>query len=191
MKRLRKIEACADCCILITKSEDKDEWQIVLCNAVGCPLETRTINIEPKFVTMSQTHVIVADHDTIYYWQYRAKGASIESQKKAKGGKENIFHIEEAPKPDGNYDPNTWTKPSRETTDYIQSIAATTECFIVGRGSGEVIKFALPYIQQESKMNLRCRPQQMKLNCDGTKFSIIDINGLLSFYDISDTTDGP
>lgn len=31
---------------------------------------------------------------------------------------------------------------------------------------------------------LRCRPQQLALNCDSTKFSIIDINGILSFYDL-------
>ena len=32
---------------------------------------------------------------------------------------------------------------------------------------------------------LRCRPQQMQMNCDSTKFSIIDINGILSFYDMT------
>lgn len=57
--------------------------------------------------------------------------------------------------------------------------------------SGTVQKYTLPYIQQESKITLRCRPQQMKLNCDGTKFSIIDINGVASFFDMTDTQDGP
>ena len=52
----------------ITKLEEtfKDEWLIVLCNAVGCPLEQKTIRIEPKYVTMSLTHVIVADDDIVY-----------------------------------------------------------------------------------------------------------------------------
>ena len=34
---------------------------------------------------------------------------------------------------------------------------------------------------------LRCRPQQLSMNCDSTKFSIIDINGILSFYDFEST----
>ena len=34
---------------------------------------------------------------------------------------------------------------------------------------------------------LRCRPQQLSMNCDSTKFSIIDINGILSFYDFTST----
>lgn len=70
MRRLKKVEACGEYCVLITKLEDteQDEWLIVLCNAVGCPLEQRTINIEPRYVAMSQTHVIIADNDTVYYW---------------------------------------------------------------------------------------------------------------------------
>ncbi len=35
---------------------------------------------------------------------------------------------------------------------------------------------------------LRCRPQQLSLNSDSTKFSIIDINGILSFYDMEATS---
>ena len=37
---------------------------------------------------------------------------------------------------------------------------------------------------------LRCRPQQLSMNCDSTKFSIIDINGILSFYDLEITASG-
>ncbi len=44
---------------------------IVLCNAVGCPLETKIIGIEPKHVAMSGTHVIIADTEVVYFWQYR------------------------------------------------------------------------------------------------------------------------
>jgi hypothetical protein len=94
---------------------------------------------------MSQTHVIVADKDTIYYWQYRAKGQTIEQQKKQKSGKENAFYIDEAPKPDQNYDIATWQKPQRETSEPITCLAATTDSFFVGRGDS-VIKFSLPYI---------------------------------------------
>ncbi len=55
MKRLQKIQACGDYCVLIAKVEDQgiDQWMLVLCNAVGCPLETKTIGIEPKYVAMS------------------------------------------------------------------------------------------------------------------------------------------
>ena len=66
----------------------------------------------------------------------------------------------------------------------ICSLAAGPDAFIVGRMSGTVNKYTLPYIQLDNKLQLRCRPQQMHMNCDSTRFSIIDINGVLSFFDM-------
>lgn len=153
MNRLQKIEACGDYCVLISKVEKvENRWSIVLCNAVGCPLESKTISVEPKHVAMSQTHVIVASDDVVYYWEYRknsGKGSvvSLEQQKRQKSGKENAFHIDEAPKADAIYDREKWQKPDLECTDQISAIAASTDSFIVGRFSGAVLKFNLPYIQ--------------------------------------------
>lgn len=56
---------------------------------------------------MNKTHVIVASEDVVYYWEYRSqysKLTSLESEKKKKTGKENIFHIEEIPNPNNIYD---------------------------------------------------------------------------------------
>jgi WD repeat-containing protein 35 len=112
MKRLQKIAACDEYCVLVAKNEDaKNQWLIVLCNAVGCPIESKTITIEPKHVAMSKTHVIVASEDIVYYWNYRSKHSnvmSLEAQGKKKSGKENAFHIEEQPRTDGIYDYKTW-----------------------------------------------------------------------------------
>jgi hypothetical protein len=38
VKRLKRVEACGEYCILITKQGEND-YLVVLCNAVGCPLE--------------------------------------------------------------------------------------------------------------------------------------------------------
>lgn len=55
--------------MLIAKVEDvNDQWVIILCNAVGCPIDNKYITIEPKFVAMNKTHVIVACEDVVYYW---------------------------------------------------------------------------------------------------------------------------
>jgi WD repeat-containing protein 35 len=196
MNRLQKIIACGEYCILVAKdtsNEAIDQWLLVLCNAVGCPIETKTLTIEPKHAEMNKTHVIVASDDVVYFWQYRSahsKLIALEQQRKQKSGKENAFHIDESPKPDQIYDREKWHKPNIECTDTITSVAAGPDSFIVGRMSGQVNKYTLPYIQLENKFMLRCRPQQMQLNCDSTKFSIIDINGILSFYDMSATPEG-
>ena len=84
MKRLQKIEACEEYCVLVAKLEDTkdDQWILVLCNAVGCPIDSKTITIEPKFVAMNKTTIIVASDEIVYYWQYRsqhAKAISLEA----------------------------------------------------------------------------------------------------------------
>mmetsp|Transcript_26680 Transcript_26680/g.20010 ORF Transcript_26680/g.20010 Transcript_26680/m.20010 type:complete len:114 (-) Transcript_26680:387-728(-) len=76
MRRLQKISACGEYCVLIAKiegegeggDEDEDQWVIILCNAVGCPIDNKYINIEPRYVAMNKTHVIVASEDCVYYW---------------------------------------------------------------------------------------------------------------------------
>ena len=101
---------------------------------------------------MSKTHVIIASDDVVYYWNYRNKHSnvmSLEAQGKKKSGKENAFHIDEQPRTDGIYDYKTWKSPERTAEDPITAIAATTDSFLVGKMSGEVIKFSLPYIQVE------------------------------------------
>ena len=148
MKRLQKIACCDEYCILVAKNEDvAGQWYVVLCNAVGCPVDSKTITIEPKHVAMSKTHVIIASDDIVYYWHYRQKNSNVMSlDGKKKSGKENAFHIDEQPKTDGVYDKSTWKAPTLNCEDPISAIAASTDAFLVGRTSGQVLKFTIPYI---------------------------------------------
>lgn len=78
MKRLQKIAACDEYCCLIAKNESQaNQWHVVLCNAVGCPIDSKTITIEPKHVAMSKTHIIIASDEVVYYWQFRSKHNNI------------------------------------------------------------------------------------------------------------------
>ena len=43
-------------------------WVLQLCNGVGSPIDSKVITIEPIFVAMNLTHVVVCNHDTIYVW---------------------------------------------------------------------------------------------------------------------------
>jgi hypothetical protein len=48
-----------------------------------------------------------------------------------------------------------------------------------------VHRYSLPHLTVEGQHLLRCRPYMLALNCNASKMSIIDINGVLSFYDLS------
>ncbi len=195
MKGLMHIEAAGEYCVLVSELEEsKGEYILILSNAVGCPVDSKTINIRPKYVTMNQTHVIVCSDDTIYYWQYRSQysqGVSLESEKKRKAGKESAFHVDEIPTPNAIYDKSRWRNPDQDIQDPICSVAAGKDGFIIGRSSGHVYKYTLPYIQRdENKFLLKCKPQTLSLNCDCTKFAIIDINGVLTFFEMEECPPG-
>ena len=78
---------------------------VVLCSAIGAPLDTKTIAMEPKCVAMSPYHVCAASSDHIYVWQYRtlmSRLTSVDegggaSSLRRKEGRERAFHIDDAP----------------------------------------------------------------------------------------------
>lgn len=70
----------------------------------------------------------------------------MESEKKKKSGKENAFHIEEIPNASLIYDIEKWRKPVIACSDFICSVAAGPDAFIIGRMSGAVFKYTLPHI---------------------------------------------
>lgn len=119
-----------------------------------------------------------------------------------KDGRERIFHIDDsALGADGGSaggDPGaaagagagagTAASASRPVADPICSIAASTKCLLVGRESGVVQQYSLPTVSLENRHTLRCRPVTMQLNCESTRFSIIDINSVLTIFDMEART---
>uniref|UniRef100_A0A7S4L907 Anaphase-promoting complex subunit 4 WD40 domain-containing protein n=1 Tax=Guillardia theta TaxID=55529 RepID=A0A7S4L907_GUITH len=189
VKTLIRIQAFGDFCVLATRTDEVGVYILILCNSIGAPVDTKYINIEPHYIHMTETHVVCADDNTICVWQYSSrvsKLTSIDSSKdgvalKKKDGKEIVWHVDESPNTStGGFD-KLGRKPNTE--DPISCICANRSMLLVGRESGTVQRYSLPHIQLEQKYILRCCPQMLAVNCDSTKMSIIDINGVLSFFD--------
>lgn len=58
IKYLVDIRSVDDYCCVITKQNDL--YQIQLMNSIGSPVDTKIINIEPEFIGMSQTHIVIS-----------------------------------------------------------------------------------------------------------------------------------
>lgn len=74
IKGLVDIRGMADMCAIISKHEEgtnDDCWKLELCNAIGSPLDTKFVGVEPMYNAMSKTHIVVANNDYVYIWQYR------------------------------------------------------------------------------------------------------------------------
>ena len=69
----------------------------------------------------------------------------------------------------------------------------TNSCFltsltaqIICRESGIMLRYSLPHITLESEHSLEMIPFLAHLNCDSSRASIIDINGVLSMFDFNE-----
>jgi len=192
VKQMVAIRAAGDNCIMCTHSEDSSgQYVIILCNAIGSPVDSKYIDVEPKHIAMTKYHVIVASAHSIYIWQYRtpvSKLTSLEfsTNNKLQGrreGRERIFHIDD-PASQAASDLKSYSNMDKNTSDPIVCMTAGETCLMVGRASGIVHRYTLPHISLENKYELRSRPQMLGINCDTTMMSIIDSNGLLSFFDL-------
>ncbi|XP_063039587.1 WD repeat-containing protein 35 isoform X2 [Engraulis encrasicolus] len=200
VKSLISITTSGDFCILATKADDNQAQEeaepesgnatfvLVLCNSIGTPLDSKYIDIDPLFVTMTKTHVIAASKEAFYTWQYRVakKLTAMEINQVAKtrkDGRERVYHIDDTPtgNTDGTLD---FAKAFTATRDPICCITATDKTLIVGRESGIVQRYSLPNVALLNKYNVNYRAYQLSLNCNSSRLAIIDIAGVLTFLDL-------
>ena len=66
------------------------QYVLVLCNAIGTPLDSKYIDIEPVYTYMTQSHIIAASKEAFYTWQFKniKKMASLEVSGKRRAGME-------------------------------------------------------------------------------------------------------
>uniref|UniRef100_A0A5F8G7Z9 WD repeat-containing protein 35 n=1 Tax=Monodelphis domestica TaxID=13616 RepID=A0A5F8G7Z9_MONDO len=189
VKSLISITTCGDFCILATKAdENHPQFVLVLCNSIGTPLDPKYIDIVPLFVAMTKTHVIAASKEAFYTWQYRVakKLTALEINQVArsrKEGRERIYHVDDTPSGavDGVLD---YSKAAQATGDPICAITASDKTLIVGRESGAIQRYSLPNVGLIQKYGLQCRAYQLSLNCNSSRLAIIDISGVLTFFDL-------
>jgi len=194
IKHVTHIRSSEEYCVLVTKADDASGQHIVIvCNDIGSPVDSKYLHIEPLHVAMTSSHIIVASEDVVYIWMYRSS-VSKHSDRAGElagmiGGNkrrtEMMFHIDESFAPGtGVHDKEGFVPPSAPAQDPIACITATEHCFLVARESGLVQRYSLPHLSIEARFAIRCRPQVIAANCDSTRMSVIDINGMLTLYDV-------
>uniref|UniRef100_A0A8D1MJ41 WD repeat-containing protein 35 n=1 Tax=Sus scrofa TaxID=9823 RepID=A0A8D1MJ41_PIG len=136
--------------------------------------------IVPLFVTMTKTHVIAASKEAFYTWQYRVakKLTALEINQimwSRKEGRERIYHVDDTPS--GSVD---------GVLDYSKAIqVGTRSCNLtLFRESGTIQRYSLPNVGLIQKYSLNCRAYQLSLNCNSSRLAIIDISGVLTFFDL-------
>ncbi|CAB1330545.1 unnamed protein product, partial [Coregonus sp. 'balchen'] len=134
-------------------------YVLVLCNSIGTPLDSKYIDIDPLFVTMTKTHVIAASKEAFYIWQYRV------------AKKLTAMEINQV---------SRTRKEGRESLSRVGKVQ-----FGKGRESGTIHKYSLPNVALVQKYSLNYRAYQLSLNCTSSRLAIIDISGVLTFLDLA------
>ncbi|XP_057598538.1 WD repeat-containing protein 35 isoform X2 [Hippopotamus amphibius kiboko] len=100
-----------------------------------------------------------------------------------KEGRERIYHVDDTPSGsvDGVLD---YSKAIQGTRDPICAITASDKTLIVSRESGTIQRYSLPNVGLIQKYSLNCRAYQLSLNCNSSRLAIIDISGVLTFFDL-------
>lgn len=63
-----------------TRTDDNpNQFILILCNAIGSPVDSKYIDVEPLHLAMTPYHVIVANNEMVYVWQYRTPVAKLTS----------------------------------------------------------------------------------------------------------------
>lgn len=210
VKSLISIRAAGENCVFATKTDDgSGQFILILCNAIGSPVDSKYIDIEPVFLAMSPYHVIVASTELVYVWQYRTPVTKLTSLAGTAGaqaskpirkeGRERVFHVDDPAVlggppavPNPNIMPGVVTTgvSKNPTNDPICAVTSSKSTLIVARASGTLLRFSLPHLTLENKYIIKCRPQSISLNCDSTRLSIIDINGVLTLFDLDAKNNG-
>ncbi|KAJ8550446.1 hypothetical protein ON010_g10623 [Phytophthora cinnamomi] len=222
IRGLLSIKAAGDNCVLVTKIYNEDmgtgevngqlvddeqgvfkeiQYQLILCDTIGSPIESKIIDFEPLFVAMTSRHIVAASTDAIYVWQYKNSSAkltglvsgngsqnqdamdvsTISQLLQRGGGREKAFYIDET---QGN-DVEHFRYVARQLEDPICAICSSESWIFAARSSGLIHCFTLPHISLEMKYIVNCRPQFLALNCNSTLLSVIDINGMLTVMEVA------
>ncbi|KAH6588195.1 hypothetical protein BASA61_006004 [Batrachochytrium salamandrivorans] len=190
IKKLIMITSSSDHCLIISSADDdSQQYRLTIYNAIGIPTETKSIEFEPKFASISKTHVFVASSNFLFHWQFKSYSASKMSNLEAirrKNTCEQVFHIDDI-SAIGSKSTSMDVldlKSRRYTSDGIVCITASDSALFLARQSGTLYQYSLPSMTLESKYILPVQLNSIALNCNSTRLSILDLAGILRLFDL-------
>ena len=190
VRRLLAIDAAEDHCVLVSEADEPGQWLLIMCNAIGSPIESKYIHIEPKVVTMTAYHVVVSDGSLVYVWQYRSLRSSLTqleapSASGRKGGRERLFHISEGvtgDSVDAVRARHATRGAAEEASDPVTAMCGNRELLVLCFANGGAQCYDLPQLGLGPRHALGCCAQRVSLNADGSRLAVVDAQGTAHMY---------
>lgn len=77
VRQLVGLASCGDHCVLLTRLEEEEmvgeaqcRFGLILCNALGTPVDSKYVHLDPHLVAMTSSHVITASNAGFILWHY-------------------------------------------------------------------------------------------------------------------------
>lgn len=71
------------------------QFVLVLCNSIGTPLDSKYVEIDPVYLTMTKTHIMCASKEALYTWQFKnpKKLATLDMPGRRRAGTERLGEV--------------------------------------------------------------------------------------------------
>ena len=158
---------------------------MLLCNALGTPIDTKVIKNEPLFLAITTNHVFASSRDAFFVWHFRTakswthlridSGSAATSQQRSatsERNRERLFHIDDNPtgvmssRAGGGL--GNMEEEINPSSDPICCIVASDKILLIARESGSLNRYALPNVALTNRYTLQTKPHKLALNCNST-----------------------
>ncbi|CAG9463207.1 unnamed protein product [Pedinophyceae sp. YPF-701] len=197
VKRLQAVRGHGQFAVLASRGEEGtklpdnrtlDSFILILCNAIGSPIDTRNIQLEPEHMCMTETHVCVAHGSCVYVWAHQRRSGKLGApmQSAVLGSKtEFIWSVDNAGADPAAADVASFVPPVALSNDPISAITASPKLLAVARQSGLCLVYLLASMELQCTIQLPQTPHQIQFNCDASRIACVDANGILTAWDVS------
>uniref|UniRef100_T1JCY7 Uncharacterized protein n=1 Tax=Strigamia maritima TaxID=126957 RepID=T1JCY7_STRMM len=192
VKHLLSIACNDDNCVLASRVDDgTSQYTVILCNALGTPVDCRYIDIEPLHVTMNRSHVIAASKEAIYFWQYsdcRSRSLMEIGGVIKKDSRERLYHVDDVPSGVGDTVPDIEAM-FETTTDPIACVCSSDKFLLIARESGIIQRYNFPSMALTERYTIKSQPLKMSMNCSSSRLAVVDVLGVLTMMNLSSDGD--
>uniref|UniRef100_A0A6V7J502 Uncharacterized protein n=1 Tax=Bracon brevicornis TaxID=1563983 RepID=A0A6V7J502_9HYME len=192
VRSLIAVTSSGDHCTLAVRNnpeQQTEEFSLIVCNTIATPIDTKCLDLEPLWITMTSSIVIAASKNNFVIWNFRTpKTASLSGSRMRK---DKIYHIDDTPTgvtevlQDLDRD-RAFEAPvnTKATMDPICCLTASEKILLIARESGMIQRYSLPQVTLTNRYTVTSRPQKMAINSTSTRTSIIDTAGILTMLDL-------
>ncbi|XP_015110553.1 WD repeat-containing protein 35 [Diachasma alloeum] len=192
VRSLISITSSGEHCALAVRNDlnqESEEFILIVCNTIATPIDTKYLDLEPSWITMTSNSVIAASKNNFVIWNFRIpKSASLSSSRMRK---DRMYHVDDTPTgvteviQDLDRDRSFETPVNKKATmDPICCVGASEKILLVGRESGMIQRYSLPQVTLTNRYTVASRPQRISINCDSSRAAILDVSGVLTMLDL-------